>query len=681
MKKIVVLIWAMLPLMVVAAERSAADAAQLAATFLNEQSSFAPSRKAISASSFILTHTRAKLNSDAPAFYVFNHTSHEGFVVVSGDDRTVDVLMYSYEGSLDVDDANPNLTFWLDRLQEEISAVNDENAVDKSPARKAATVTAITPLLKNTEGQEIAWDQGNPYNILCPKEDNQFCYTGCVATAAAQVMYMWRHPVKGTGTKSYTWNKQTISQDFGATTFDWNNMLYTYGGNETSTQKKAVATLMRCCGVACMMNYGKDGSGAFTDDMAYGLITYLGYSIDKFVSSMKREDYQKGKGYTASVPCEWEATTATFTSYINRDLEEGRPVIMGGEDKNGNGGHEFVADGRDVNNKFHINFGWNGKGNSYCELSAIKTGSYDFSKRLDAIVGIHPRDSIHVTNVSISPAELTLKINEKATLKAVITPEDADEKGVSWSLDNPAVASISSLGEVIGLSKGTAVVTVTTVDGKKTATATVNVTDEIMELPTYKWVREASELQLDDDILVVATHDSVHYAMTNIMMSALAGSSLGAEIITISDSLIKLPTTSKIAPFTLAGQKGEWNLVDATNGKLGVSAEKKFEWNKGVVTWSIAVDTAGVATIASTNNKYGQIGFSYNQISSKFISIVSDSDVDRPMVFVRINKPTAIEEMTAESISSTNAVKFWHEGQLYIMRGGHVYTIQGQVVK
>ena len=64
---------------------------------------------------------------------------------------------------------------------------------------------------------------------------------------------------------------------------------------------------------------------------------------------------------------------------------------MGGEDTDG-GGHEFVCDGRDANNKFHINWGWEGDGNGYFAITSLKpTGSsYNFSTNLDALIGLRP---------------------------------------------------------------------------------------------------------------------------------------------------------------------------------------------------------------------------------------------------------------------------------------------------
>lgn len=382
-------------------------AAEIAASFVNARPALRKAHKASqTASNMRLAHTRKKAASDENAFYVFNRADNAGFIIVSADDRTAeDVLGYS-DGGADFNEAaiNPNLRFWLDRYAEEISAIQDNDEAALQP-RKAKQVTAIAPLLKNANGVEITWYQEAPYNNYCPIDqlDNTRSLTGCVATAAAQIMYKWRYPAQGIGSSSYTWFNCTsgyddngnctgsgrnvpLSVNYGATTYDWNNMLPSYEGvNYTTAQANAVATLMYHCGVASEMIYGGDeagGSGTFTDYMAYGLKTYFDYEFEKVIAM---HDYDMHDG----VPVERNVTTNQFISYFNADLEAGRPIIMGGE---GSGGHEFVCDGRDANNKFHINWGWEGSGNGYFAITALKpTGStYNFSTNLDALIGLRP---------------------------------------------------------------------------------------------------------------------------------------------------------------------------------------------------------------------------------------------------------------------------------------------------
>ena len=90
---------------------------------------------------------------------------------------------------------------------------------------------------------------------------------------------------------------------------------------------------------------------------------------------------------------------------------------MGGEDSNG-GGHEFVCSGRDANNKFYINWGWEGSGNGYYALSSLKpTGtSYNFSSNLDALIGLEPNKPSTLIETVATPEVKTGKVIENGQL-------------------------------------------------------------------------------------------------------------------------------------------------------------------------------------------------------------------------------------------------------------------------
>jgi hypothetical protein len=83
--------------------------------------------------------------------------------------------------------------------------------------------------------------------------------------------------------------------------------------------------------------------------------------------------------------------------------------------------------------------------------------------------------TIPVTGVTLDKPTLTLNVGASETLTATVAPTNAANKNVSWSTSNSSVAVVSG-GTVTALSAGSAVITVTTVDGNKTATCAVTVT-------------------------------------------------------------------------------------------------------------------------------------------------------------------------------------------------------------
>lgn len=86
---------------------------------------------------------------------------------------------------------------------------------------------------------------------------------------------------------------------------------------------------------------------------------------------------------------------------------------------------------------------------------------------------------VPVSEVSLNKSTLTMEINDSETLTATLTPSDATDKTVSWTSNNTSVATVDSNGKVTAQSAGTAIITVTTQDGNKTAHCTVTVREMI----------------------------------------------------------------------------------------------------------------------------------------------------------------------------------------------------------
>ena len=97
-----------------------------------------------------------------------------------------------------------------------------------------------------------------------------------------------------------------------------------------------------------------------------------------------------------------------------------------------------------------------------------------------------------VTGVTLDKTSLTLTEGDSQTLVATIVPENATNKNVSWSSSDESVAAVNQSGKVTALKAGSAIITVTTFDGGKTATCTVTVkqknnTGEHERVEEEKW--------------------------------------------------------------------------------------------------------------------------------------------------------------------------------------------------
>ena len=420
---------------------------------LQQAQSFIQNHKSrVKQASGTTTAPRLTMVKQVKGLYVFNVEKNGGFVIVSNDDRTIPILGYSDSGAIDPNNMPSNMLAWLQGYADEIAWLQQHSstviasASTDVPRRVGSHVTTpISPLVTTT------WDQGAPYNNLCPKySGNNRSATGCVATAMAQVMNYHQWPQSATtaipGYTSYSYNLSLSSLP--AVTFDWANMKNSYSGSYTTDQATAVATLMQYCGYSVEMDYGPS-SGSNTDMVAAALKEYFDYksTTTQFVS---RSMY----------------TAAKWADLIYHELANGRPVVYGG--MSSGGGHEFVCDGYKYENStdlFHINWGWSGTSDGYFVLSALdpdeqgiggSSSDDGFNYGQDAVIGIQPSTGtgdiaditpnvVNLTLNSMTPSINPAYTNMPVDITLNITNNSTDDYdgdiwlGLKYSSDNYAL--------------------------------------------------------------------------------------------------------------------------------------------------------------------------------------------------------------------------------------------------
>lgn len=307
---------------------------------------------------------------DIPTYYVFNKSSNNGYLIISADDATESLIGYSDNGYFDYNSIPSNMKWWLCNYEKEIEYIRKAGVTTVGNNSTGEGIVVVSPLLKN-----ILWNQDSPFNDNCPAVGTETTTAGCVAIAMAQTMNYYKWPEKGVGNKNYLWNGETIGADFGVTTYQWDKIADTYTSSNSQDSKDAVATLVYHCGIAVNMDYGVEGSSAFSENIPNALSNYFNY--DKGVMLLYREYYGRG---------EWE-------DVLKKELNGNRPIIYGGQSEYD--GHSFVCDGYDSNNMFHFNWGWRGNCNGYFKISLLTPDIYSdglqaggFNYNQEAIVGI-----------------------------------------------------------------------------------------------------------------------------------------------------------------------------------------------------------------------------------------------------------------------------------------------------
>lgn len=449
------------------AERvTATDAAMVANSFMNPVST---SNAKTGPAKRMVMKTAA---SDEVLYYVYENADGEGWVMVAADDAVCPILAYSETGHFRTNNMPSNVSNWLgkyNRFIQQIEAdgaeASEETAAEWNALRKGTYKatdygTAVVGPLVQTQ-----WDQDAPYWNLCPGSGSSKAYTGCVATAMAQVMKYWEWPKRGTGSRTYQpmdpnsdtgaqskrYGKQTAN--FGNTTYDWANMINKYSGSYSNAQATAVATLMYHCGVGTDMMYGNDadgGSGTYT--VNYGdwdwandegecamnaLVMFFGYKKSTITGYM-RDGYSSGgtQYYT-----KW--TDAAWTNMVKEELDKSHPIMYGGSGSGG--GHSFICDGYTDKDYFHFNWGWSGDNDGYYKLSNLTPGSGgagggsdSYSQDQDVIIGIVPdKKDLPMITITwwVNGETTTSSIMQEDPLVLPDRPDDCskDQVFVGWT--------------------------------------------------------------------------------------------------------------------------------------------------------------------------------------------------------------------------------------------------------
>ena len=316
--------------------------------------------------------------SPEPAVYLFR-SGADGLMALSAESRTPALLGYS-------DSADPSaplppaLEMLLDSYAREIGALRAAPAA-ATAEEEPSDYPSIDPICKTR------WDQLAPYNDDCPidPETGRRCVTGCVATAMAQVLNVYRYPEQCTGGReAYTWERTgtTLSMNFDTIAIDWDDLYPTYWAGENPA---GVARLMSAVGHACHMEYGPGESGANAEILLSGLVRHFDYDC------------------TATYQHRSQYPLAQWIAMVHEALTLGYPLYYDGYTPTYSEGHAFVIDGYSSDGLFHVNWGWSGVSDGYFRLTALDpnvqgTGGADhraYGVDQGAIFGLKPGDTSH----------------------------------------------------------------------------------------------------------------------------------------------------------------------------------------------------------------------------------------------------------------------------------------------
>lgn len=307
--------------------------------------------------------TRGNGDEELPdtALYIVNFTNNNGFMLLSANDPTHEVVAYVEEGNMTPNTTidNPGFKIFLSGLKDYLSKPDPVKPITPDTTKLEFDSLYTSEMAPEYEGEwriksmvpallSTKWGQKTPYNTYCFTNAGEQSVTGCVAIAGAQLIAYYQYPSSYNG-HSYYWS-------------------YILDGKEpvSALGKECVARLASDVGILANTQY------------------YPNYASSE-ISFLKK--CWNHMGYTYS-----SYSSYNYNLCVN-EFEQGRPVVIGGYEGLDGPGHCWVLDGYIRRTSYitihekeyiykdqslvHCNWGWFGKYNGY-----FLHNCFDLSKRI-----------------------------------------------------------------------------------------------------------------------------------------------------------------------------------------------------------------------------------------------------------------------------------------------------------
>jgi hypothetical protein len=287
-----------------------------------------------------------------------------GFVALSADTDIAPVIAYSFRSPFPSTQDKKNPLFRMVRedmrLRAKSLAEHPELRTSQAgglwdlDAHRQTSLSAAAFQQWPPEGStstggwlETAWDQDVPYNKFCPLDsvDRKRSYTGCMATALAQVLHYYRRA-------NFVFGPNDVYVTYGGMQIDADSKLYDFPSFAelngyvaavnakysagTSLNDVDVAALNFACGVAMHMDYSSEGSGAAPAAMLSTIVGRLGFTTADMFGGLSPESHL----------------------VLQENVMNRLPALVTIGPADGFGGHIVICDGYNTEGEYHLNFGW-----------------------------------------------------------------------------------------------------------------------------------------------------------------------------------------------------------------------------------------------------------------------------------------------------------------------------------
>jgi uncharacterized protein YjdB len=254
--------------------------------------------------------------------------------------------------------------------------------------------------------------------------------------------------------------------------------------------------------------------------------------------------------------------------------------------------------------------------------ATITVRTEDASKTATCTVTVSAT-AVEVTKVSLNKTTTSIVAGNTETLSCAITPSYATNQNLEWSSSNATIATVSGNGEVKGIAAGSAIITVKTEDGNKTATCNVtvsaaiavtSVTLENSSTPLSLTVGGSPGTLTATVLPATATNKNVTWSSSNTNIATGSGNGLSCTVTAVSAGSAMITVT------TADGNKTATRTVTVTAAQTQTISVTINETNPQVgdrLTTDVQKNFQGPITYkwyrgSDTNPIYWENSYEYN---------------------------------------------------------------------
>lgn len=265
-----------------------------------------------------------------------------------------------------------------------------------------------------------------------------------------------------------------------------------------------------------------------------------------------------------------------------------------------------------------------------------------------------------VGEISLSAGKTTLKVGESTKVTASISPENATDKGITFTSSAATVATVDADGNVMATGAGSATITATAKDGKG---ASSSITLKVEEMaagvtlePNSLNLKENETAQLSASVQPTTASQSIRYSSNNDAVATVSNTGLvtavkeGTAIITAAANdgsgkyatcTVKVGSTPVEVPVTgITVNPSELLLEEKEAKDLKATVEPANATNKGVIFSSSNTNVAVVSNdglVTAVNNGTAIITVTSKENSS----IIAKCSV-------KVGKPVMVTDVTVQ---------------------------------